>query len=111
MTDIRIIKSLAKTELEEANKDHELFHSPHEAYAVIQEELEEAEEDLKCGYNMLEMIWQCVRADENFESELDRLYNIAGSLAAEAIQVMAMAAKAKESLYLSKIGTHSHIDR
>ena len=49
MTSIEKIKELVQQELNEANEIHPQFHSDHEAWAVIKEELEECEEELKCA--------------------------------------------------------------
>lgn len=47
MTELSDIQKLVDKELEEANKKYPLFHSDHEAYAVIKEEIEECEEDIR----------------------------------------------------------------
>ena len=52
MTDKKIIHNLIEEEMAEANKLHPLFASPHEAWAVIREEIEELHDSL---YNCTEV--------------------------------------------------------
>ena len=66
MTDNKIIHNLIEEELAEANKIHPLFQSPHEAYAVMLEELEETKEELDTCERLLEMTWDRVRTDFGF---------------------------------------------
>lgn len=84
-------------ELEEACKVHgERFNSLHEAYAVIKEELEEAEEELQRCKRKLEDVWSDVRKN-NTEDALYDLLSIeaaAKNTATECCQVAAMAEKA-----------------
>ena len=91
------IEQLAAEELADANTKHEpKFNSPHEAYAVIKEELEELEEDTRmCGLN-LDKLWQCVRndADEGASVYLKHMKVHAIHAVQEGIQVIAMCDKA-----------------
>lgn len=100
ISDIKI-KDLIKEELIEANLSHPLFHSTHEAYAVIKEELEETGEALAECYDALDSIWRAsIRKDDyNFyDNDLALLRNRAMHTAKEAIQVAAMAQKALDSM-------------
>lgn len=76
-------------------------NSNHESYAVLLEEVDEAREDLDIIEKTLKKFWSMIRADD---SDTDMLIHINGiqayaeSLAAEAIQVAAMAKKAKATI-------------
>lgn len=91
------VELLACKELEEANKKHPAFHSTHEGYAVILEEVEEAEEALGEVKRWTEYLWKNVRSDKTLDG-LDELYSEAMNLATEAIQVAAMVLKFKDSM-------------
>lgn len=84
---------LAEKELQEANKIHEKFHSTHEGYAVILEELQEAEEELNLCKDSLSYLWENIRKDENGVDHAKILKIEAVSMACEAIQVAAMVQK------------------
>lgn len=99
MTDNKIIHTLIQEELAEANKIHPLFQSPHEAYAVILEELEEAEEELQWIRKQLGQMWSLIRQDCGAEEILHQIKGHAVFAAQEIIQVGAMAQKALDSLY------------
>lgn len=88
------------TELTSANEKHPPFASLHEAYAVIKEELEEAEYELGEACDSLEGAWECIKQD-NAEDALKHLGLLgirAKRLAMEACQVVAMCDKAEQSL-------------
>ena len=99
MTDKKIIHTLIQEELEEANQIHPLFQSPHEAYAVILEELEEAEEELECCRRLLEEAWVRCRSDCGMVDIMYKLKGHAVFAAQEIIQLAAMADKTLDSLY------------
>lgn len=100
ISDIKI-KELIREELIEANLCHSLFHSTHEAYAVIKEEIEEMQEAAdECVY-ALDSIWSASVKVDNYtyyENDLMMLKSSAMHTAKEAIQVAAMAQKALDSL-------------
>ena len=98
MTDNKIIHNLIEEELAEANKMHPLFSSPHEAYAVIKEEVEELHEEVVACEGLLSDMWGCVRSDCKPEWVLKQLQAHAIYAVQEAIQVAAMCAKALDSL-------------
>ena len=82
--------------LESANGMFPLFHSVHEGYAVIREEVEEAQEFFADTKSCLGGIWVGVRTEyvkESYEKAALDLKNSAIGLAIEAIQVVAMAQK------------------
>lgn len=76
-------------------------HSDHESYAVLLEELQEAEQELDCLKSRVQEFWSRVRDDRNDSTLLFPLKGAATSsrlLVAEAIQVAAMVEKAKETI-------------
>ena len=89
------IKALAELELQDANANHPQFHSLHEGYAVLLEELEEATEALEEAEAMRKILWIHVRRDDAAmaHSFAARLEKAAAELAAEAVQCSAMARK------------------
>lgn len=70
MTDIKEIEKLVKRELAEANAEHPQFHSDHEAWAVIKEEIEECEEEMQRIQYKFQDMWRLARTDVEIESEL-----------------------------------------
>lgn len=89
------VKYLVQNELDMASEENgERFHSGHEAYAVIKEEIEEMQCECEIeGYWLIDM-WAKVTHDSNYGHELSMLENTAIKCACEAIQVAAMARKA-----------------
>lgn len=98
-----MIKKLINDELRSANKKFPLFSSWHEAYAVILEEVEEAQEETNVMCNLyLDRLWLDIKAKAS--SEADRFEDI-GIIRGhtvraieELIQVAAMCDKAVISL-------------
>ena len=93
MTELSKIQELADEELKEANEKYPLFHSYHEAYAVILEEFEETEENVKTMGYCIQAMWGCVKRDKSIKKCVENLKNFALNTAAEAIQVAAMCDK------------------
>ena len=82
-------------EKQDANRVFPLFHSMHEGYAVLLEEVEEARESLNLAEGSLSMLWAHIR-DNNAARALEfagRVREHALDLAVEAVQVAAMAQK------------------
>lgn len=94
MTELSEIQKLVNEELEEANKKYPLFHSDHEAYAVIKEEIEECEEDIWKMEMVLSYFWSNTKRDKNSDNLVGGIKKIAMHAAAKAIQVAAMCDKA-----------------
>lgn len=98
-----MIEKLINEELQNANKKFPLFSSWHEAYAVILEEVEEAQEEAAVMCNLyLDRLWRDIKVKAS--SEADRLEDIgivrghAVRAIEELIQVAAMCDKAVMSL-------------
>ena len=88
------VESLLQKELDSANKKFPLFHSPHEGYSVILEEVQEAEEELKAVQTDVDNMWVGVKANNiGSFAFASGLKENAIKLACEAIQVAAMAQK------------------
>ena len=88
------IEELAKLELEAANSRHPLFASNHEAYAVILEEVEEIDLEIKYLKHYLDILWELTKGDRGNKGSDCKLKEHALRLAQEAIQVAAMCDKA-----------------
>lgn len=93
------LPALVAEELEAANSTHSLFHSTHEGYAVLLEEIDEARDEMAAIDQCCTMLWDAVRMDsphvKHFAARIDRT---ALQAAAELIQVAAMARKMLMSL-------------
>ncbi len=92
------VESLVQKELDSANKKFPLFSSPHEGYAVMLEELEEAECELSAVHNDVYNMWVAVKVnDVSSIAFAEGVKENAIKLACEAIQVAAMAQKFMDS--------------
>lgn len=91
------IHELVAQELEDANAKYPLFHSPHEAYAVLLEEVDEVDYEVGCVRNLLYSMWVKVKNDMIIEDSADEIYAHAVNGIRELIQVAAMAEKIKQS--------------
>ena len=88
------LPALVKEELEAANRENPPFHSMHEGYAVLLEEIEEAAQELEEAKVCLQMVWENIKS--NCFAARTYAYRVeehALDMAAEAIQVAAMAQK------------------
>jgi hypothetical protein len=97
MTDKKEIEKLIDAELAEANEKYPLFHSPHEAWAVLKEEVDELADDTETIQGWLYNMWRRVRNDLEVDNVVRFTYNFAINAACEAIQVAAMCKKFKQS--------------
>lgn len=67
------------------------YHSTHEGYAVLREEIEEAKEKLDSVKTWHGKIWACIRDNMDIsEYKLKRIESEAMDLAAEAVQIAAV---------------------
>ena len=87
------IRALVGKELAAANKRFPQFHSQHEGWAVIKEEMEEAEEELAKMKIYLAGAWGNITSDVQANSDIESLKQRAINAACEAIQVAAMCQK------------------
>lgn len=90
------IKIAAENEKNAAMAQHGKFHSPHEAWAVLKEEVEEMCQEVNRGafQGLLYMLWNDVKHDkETDQAKLDEIYENAFKCACECTQVMAMCLK------------------
>ena len=87
------IRALVDKELAAANKRFPQFHSAHEGYAVIQEEVDELKEDTNRINGRIACLWDMVRFNNSCEELASRIFDDAINAAVEAIQVAAMCRK------------------
>lgn len=94
------LPALVEEELAAAMEEHPLFASDHEGYAVLLEEVEEAQEEMRCLGYYVDGIWEAVKDDDpaGVTHAAGYVWDAAIRLAAEAIQVAAMAKKLMGSL-------------
>lgn len=96
MLNKELIYKLAEIELAEANTKHpELFASPHEAYAVIKEELEETDEELTRCRGYINAMWSGIKQDDvkMTNDMLELLEQHSWQCVAEAVQILSMCIK------------------
>lgn len=87
------VRALVDKELAAANERFPQFHSQHEGWAVIKEEMEETEEELAKMKIYLAGAWGNITSDVQANSDIESLKQRAINAACEAIQVAAMCKK------------------
>lgn len=87
------IRALVDKELAAANERFPQFHSAHEGYAVIQEEVDELKEDTDKVIGRMVSLWARVKYGNDPERLLQMISEDAINAACEAIQVAAMCKK------------------
>ena len=87
------VRVLVGKELAAANERFPQFHSAHEGYAVIQEEVDELKEDMDRINCRIASLRARVRFNNSCEELVSRIYDDAVNAACEAIQVAAMCKK------------------
>lgn len=88
------VRELVKVELAAANERFPQFHSQHEGYAVIKEEVEELSEAVQAIEKRLCMLWENVRCNlDGTNKVVWYAANDSINAACEAIQVAAMCKK------------------
>ena len=96
-----IVSRLEELTEEERRRSYEherYFHSPHEAFGVIKEEVEETEDELLNMKGLLDAMWYRVKRDETVSGQVAQdLRDCSLRCAAEAVQVAAMCDKLVES--------------
>ncbi len=94
-----IVSTLADTELCIANELYDKFHSTHEAFAVLREEIEEASTEILEAMDNMNAMWINVKENRSIKNYSSRVEWNATFAASELIQVIAMARKLRKSLY------------
>ena len=90
------IEALVENETERIIEEHGLFNSDHEAWAVIQEEIEEAQEDMDIVYRRHRFWWEMIREDRTEILDIvDDIEKYAIEVIKEAVQVIACCRKYK----------------
>ena len=96
------IKAAVAAETDNAKKNWgPTYHSEHEAWAVLKEEVEEAAEEEKTIQDCLGALWNAIRQGQQQERQKNSLYYIlqhAQALATEAVQIAAVAQKYLDTL-------------
>lgn len=88
------VQALFDKELQKANKNNPQYHSAHEGYAVLLEEVEEASAELGHLEFRTESIWDIIKNDDgHLKANIEEAKMFASSLVQEAIQVGAMCDK------------------
>lgn len=94
---IQGVRNLVDEEYMRAASEHGgAAHSPHEGYALIKEEVEEAQSEMESLAQRLDHLWTCVKSDEDQYGPhyLKQIGRAAVLGACELIQVAAMSEKA-----------------
>lgn len=93
------IVQACKEELRNAKSFGEFYSSPHEAYAILKEEIEETKDNLSLVEKRLEDIWQNIKDndDEELVANILTLKSYALLTVFEAVQICAVSEKFKES--------------
>ena len=88
------VRELAAQELAAANEKFPQFHSPHEGWAVMQEEIDEAEQAMQTVRVCSGILWEhYIRRNDSGVKKIKSIKEYAIRLACEAIQIGAMAQK------------------
>lgn len=74
------------------------YNTEHEGYAVLKEEIEEAEEEIKIINDFFSRLWINIKRNEHFVCELKGIKGRAQLLACEAFQVSAVCQKFLDTL-------------
>lgn len=106
-----MIPRLVALELNAANLENPPFRSMHEGYAVILEEMDEADDAMNRVKGLMDNLWRNIKDNRPgmVSGYARHLKNEAMHLAAEVIQVAAMARKLQNSLEgEDEQGTETH---
>lgn len=87
------VRQLVEVELAAANERFPQFHSQHEGYAVIKEEVEETREQLDAAERYMDYLWRRVKEDSPTKEQAKYVKMFSINAACEAIQVAAMCQK------------------
>lgn len=87
------IRNLVEIELAAANEQFPQFHSAHEGYAVMLEELDELVNETKLAQIYMGLLWENIKGDAFCDEDVKDVLKHAVNAACEAIQVAAMCEK------------------
>ena len=87
------ITELITAELEQANAKFPPFHSCHEAYSVLREEVEETCDAVKNYLDFFKRLWDQIKKDNVCKADIEVLKIAALEIIEESIQVAAMCEK------------------
>ena len=87
------VRELVKVELSGANERFPPFHSAHEGWAVILEEVDELKAEVKQVDEYFCFVWTAIKYDWPSAEYIKEVYGRAINAACEAIQVAAMCKK------------------
>ena len=91
------VERLMEIEVVDSNKKFcSIFHSEHEGYAILKEEVEEAADELEEVQDQLNYMWDGIKRNNStvYTTEIaKRMKTYAINLSAESIQVAAMCQK------------------
>lgn len=87
------VRELIEKELAAANERFPQFRSAHEGYAVLLEEVDEANDEMQQLHGHMEVLWLRIKQNLRMLDNTERIYDSAVYLACEAIQIAAMARK------------------
>lgn len=93
---IEAVRSTQEAEMQEVNKKFPAFNSRHEGYAVVLEEAQKAEEELRKMAGNLNRLWELTKQNaekEYLEMIAEGLEQSAVMLAVKAIQTSVMTKK------------------
>lgn len=99
---MEMIKGVVDQMKEDAIKKHGLFNSDSEYYAVLKEECEELSEEATKINKILKNLWGNVRKDERLEVFNEGIEKYANRAIFEALQVLAVIEKYKETIKMLK---------
>ncbi len=84
------VTALTVEEALAASKKYPMFHSAHEASAVLKEEIDETTDEIMRLQQSYNNLWKAIRSDSCTQDMFMELRNIAILVAAEAIQAAAV---------------------
>lgn len=95
----KLVAQATLEELKNAQSFGEFYNSPHEGWAVLKEEVEEARENLAAVENYLQKAWDNIRKNDSEEltANMLSLNSFSLMLIYEALQVYAVSEKAWRS--------------